>query len=46
MGFNFSGAATTTAHQHTTLSSDGGQLSLDLTRITGYSPIAMVVALG
>lgn len=46
MGFNFSGAATTSAHQHSTLASDGGQLSTTVTRITGFSPLSLVLALG
>jgi len=46
MGFNYTGAATTSAHQHTNLASDGGQLSTNATRITNFSPLALVVALG
>jgi len=45
MGFNFTGAATTSAHTHSTLASDGGQLSLSGTRITGFSPLSLTVAL-
>jgi len=45
MGFSFTGAATTSAHQHTSLASDGGQLSLTATEITNFSPISLVMAL-
>jgi len=46
MGFNYVGAATTTAHEHTALASDGGVLSLTVTRIDDWSPLTLVVALG
>jgi len=45
MGFSFSGAATTSSHQHSNLASDGGQLSIANTRITSFSPIALAVAM-
>jgi len=45
MGFNFSGTTTTSAHQHSTLASDGGQLSLVETNISGFNPISLVIAL-
>ena len=46
MSFGYTGTTTTTAHQHSTLSSDGGQLSLSATRITNFSPISLVIGLG
>jgi len=46
MGFNFTGTSTTAAHQHSPLASDGGVLSLSVTRINGFSPIALTVAMG
>jgi len=46
MGFSYTGPATTSAHQHTALASDGGQLNLNLTRITGLSPMTVAVAFG
>lgn len=46
MGFSYTTTATTSAHTHSLLASDGGQLSLPNTRITGFSPISLVMALG
>lgn len=38
--------ATTTPHTHSLAAGDGGSLSLINTRITGFSPISLVIALG
>jgi len=46
MGFNYTAPATTLAHEHTALASDGGVLSLTATRVNAFSPLTMVVALG
>ena len=46
MGFSYTFAVTTAAHQHTALASDGGILSLSVTRVGGFSPISLVMALG
>jgi len=46
MGFSYNSGGATTAHTHSTAASDGGQLSLPNTRITGFSPLALTVALG
>jgi len=45
MGFSYSGASTTAAHEHSTAASDGGQLSLSVTRITGFSPMSLAVSM-
>lgn len=36
----------TRPHIHSLAAGDGGQLSTNLTRITNFSPLALVVALG
>jgi len=46
MGFSFTAASTTTAHQHSTLASDGGVLSTVDTRINAFSPMSLVIGLG
>jgi len=46
MGFSYVGPSTTEAHQHSALASDGGVLSVSVTRITGFSPMSLVMALG
>ena len=46
MSFGYVGTTTTTAHQHSVLASDGGILSLSVTRIQGFSPISLAVAMG
>jgi len=46
MGFNYVGPSTITAHTHSNLASDGGQLNIVDTRITEFSPLSLVVALG
>jgi len=38
--------STTSPHEHSPAAGDGGQLNLSDTRITGFSPMALVVALG
>jgi len=45
MGFSFVGTSTTEAHQHSTLASDGGQLSTSDTNISGFNPLSLVIAL-
>jgi len=45
MGFSYVGPATTFAHQHSTLASDGGQLSLSVTRVSGFTPVSLVMSL-
>lgn len=46
MGFSYSFSVTTASHQHTPLASDGGVLSLTVTRINAFSPLALMVSLG
>lgn len=46
MGYSGYGTSGTTAHEHSTVAGEGGQLSIVNTRITNFSPIALVVALG
>lgn len=46
MGFGYTAPSTTEAHAHSLVAGDGGQLSIVDTRITGFSPMALVVALG
>ena len=45
MGYSGYGAAGTTAHEHSAVAGDGGQLNLVNTRITNFAPIGLTVAL-
>jgi len=47
MGYSgYGGGGITTPHLHSAAAGEGGQLSLSLTEINNFSPIALVVALG
>ena len=46
MGYSGYGAGGTTAHEHSVVAGEGGELNLIETRITNFSPISLVVSLG